>query len=437
MGAAKFTLRAVATSLGLFGLLRLPWVEAHAVLPFTDAQATMAARLFGPPAAPIAATLACSGTDALALCLGAILAYPVAWRARWTGAAGATALILILNTVRIGTLGRAAASPEQFNTLHVYVWPAVLTVAIGAYVLAWMRLADRAPLPPSSSVASPPPRASRRFLLLAALLLGAFVAAGPLYLDSAWVLSIAGFIARAAATILAPLGIAANATDNVLFTSSGGYLVTQECISTPLLPVYLAAVFAYAPTRRHIALGVMAALPLFIVLGIARLMVVALPETIVSPLLLVHAFYQLVAGAALIIAAALWRYRDRVAARHALSGLVVGVLVTALLSPLSARLVAATSATSMPDPQRALAFLPAFQIGLYLALCAAAFLAVTWKRLLAGFVLLEATQVGVLLTLNALAASGITASVRDIRGWAVAGPVLILAVVANAGSTRR
>ena len=112
-------------------------------MPFTRAQAAAAVGLFGPPALPVEVTLACSGADALALCLGAILAYPVQWRLRLAGAGGGAALILGLNIVRIGTLGRAAASPAWFNALHVYIWPAVLTLAIAGYVFAWMRLADR------------------------------------------------------------------------------------------------------------------------------------------------------------------------------------------------------------------------------------------------------------------------------------------------------
>ena len=79
----------------------------------------------------------------VALCLGAVLAYPVKWRTRLAGAGGGAALILGLNTLRIGTLGRVAASPAWFNALHVYVWPAVLTLAIAGYVFGWMRLADR------------------------------------------------------------------------------------------------------------------------------------------------------------------------------------------------------------------------------------------------------------------------------------------------------
>ena len=84
--AAKFVLRAVAGSLGFFGLLRLPWTEAHVVLPFTLVQSGLAVRLIGAPAVPVEATLACSGADALALCLGAVLAYPVKWRTRLFGA---------------------------------------------------------------------------------------------------------------------------------------------------------------------------------------------------------------------------------------------------------------------------------------------------------------------------------------------------------------
>src|SRR5579864_964623 len=109
--AVKFALRGVAWSLGLFGLLRLNWTEAHAVLPFTRLQAAGAAGLFGASALPVEVTLACSGADALALCLGTVLAYPVSWRSRLAGAAGGAGLILGLNILRIGTLGQVVASP--------------------------------------------------------------------------------------------------------------------------------------------------------------------------------------------------------------------------------------------------------------------------------------------------------------------------------------
>src|SRR5579864_2625511 len=87
--AAKFALRGVAWSLGFFGLLRLSWTEVHAVLPVTRLQAAVAVGLFGTSALPVEVTLACSGADAFALCLGAVLAYPVTWRMRLAGAGGA------------------------------------------------------------------------------------------------------------------------------------------------------------------------------------------------------------------------------------------------------------------------------------------------------------------------------------------------------------
>ena len=112
--AARFALGGVAWSLGLFGLFRLNWTEVHAVLPFTRVQAAAAVELFGTSALPVEVTLACSGADAMALFLGAVLAYPVSWRMRLAGAGVGAGLILALNTARIGTLGRVAASPAWF-----------------------------------------------------------------------------------------------------------------------------------------------------------------------------------------------------------------------------------------------------------------------------------------------------------------------------------
>ena len=196
--AVRFALRGVAWSLGFFGLLRLNWTEAHVLLPLTRLQGALAMALFGTPAVPVEVTLACSGADALALCLAAVFAYPVTWRARLAGAGGGAALILGLNTVRIGTLGRVAASPAWFNTLHVYVWPAVLTLAIAGYVFAWMRLADRRHTlrergaTPSEPPLTGRPKPARRFVVLTLAFLLLFTAASPLYLQSASVLALAG-----------------------------------------------------------------------------------------------------------------------------------------------------------------------------------------------------------------------------------------------------
>ena len=440
--AVSVALQGVAWSLGLFGLLRLSWIEAHAVLPLTRMQAGVAVGMFGTPALPVEATLACSGTDALALCLGAILAYPVTWKKRVAGCAGGVGLILGLNTLRIGSLGRMAASPAWFDTFHLYIWPAVLMLAIAGYAFAWMRLADGPPSPLASARQAPPsplasarrgPQPSRRFVLLTAVFLLLFVAASPLYLDSAVVLALAGFIARAAAASLGAAGVSAHAAANVLSTPRGAFIVTQECISTPLVPVYLAAVCAYSTTWRRLIVGVVAALPLFIVLGIVRLLLVALPDAIVaSPLFLVHAFYQLLLAAVVVCLAALWRHGSRTAPGYALSAVIAGVLIVWVLDPLSTRAVTYATAAPLDDPQGAVAFLPAFQVGFYLALWIAAFAATGWKRFIAGLAVLELTQIAGLLVLHHLAThSGLTAHVRDVRGWAIAGPLLIVAAVVN------
>src|SRR5205814_5441144 len=97
--------------------------------------------------------------------------------------------------------------------------------------------------------------------------------------------------------------------------------------ATPLVPVYLAGICAYSTTWRRLILGVVATLPLFIALGIVRLLVVALPDAVAaSPLFLVHAFYQLLLGAVVVFLAALWRHGGRAALVHALFAVIVGVL---------------------------------------------------------------------------------------------------------------
>ncbi len=448
--ARNFALRGVAWSLAFFGVLRLGWTEAHILLPLMHGQASLAATLFFMPALPVEVTLACSGADALALCFGVILAYPVEWRKRLSGAVGGAALILGLNVLRIGSLGRMAASwPQWFSALHLYIWPVAFTLAIAGYAFAWMRCADRPyPLvasarevPPSlGASARQAPQPTRRFVVLTAAFLLVFSAASPLYLENPNVLALAGFIARAAASILGLIGVSAHAAANVLWTPRGGFLVTQECIATPLVPVYLAAVCAYSTTWRRLIVGVAAALPLFIALGVARLLVVALPGALVtSPLFLVHAFYQLLLGAVIVFLAALWRHGGRTAPAYALVSVLAGVLIVHFFGPFYERAATyVTGAAAFDDPQGAVAFLPVFQVGLYLAIWIAAFLALGWKRFLTGLAVLELTQLAGLFALHALSAhSALTVHVPEIRAWAVTGPLLIVAAVVNVGRARR
>jgi exosortase/archaeosortase family protein len=428
----KFVLRGAAASLALFALLRSTWIDARLVLPFTGMQAALAARWLGEPAAPVAATLACSGSDALALCVGAVLAYPVAWRTRLTGVAAGAVLVVGLNVLRIGTLGLAAASPQWFTTLHLYAWPAVLTLAIAGYVLAWMRHADRANPASGMSVMARP---SRRFVVLAIAFLIVFLAASPFYLASARVLALATLVARGAAALLRAIGVPAHAEGNVLWTGSGAFMVTQECIATPLIPVYLAAVCAAAPAWRRVGAGLVATVPLFLALGVARLLLVALPAA--APLFWVHAFYQLLAAAIVVWAAARWR--DRCASmRRALCGLLAGVAAGVMAAPLLARVVAASGGGPLTDPQGAIAFAPAFQIALYVALCTAAWTRGGWSRALAGLAILAGTVPVATLLVRALALhAGVAPHVRDVRAWAIVAPLSIFTAVMTHAPARR
>lgn len=456
--ALNFALRGVAWSLGLFGLMRVGWVETHAVLPLTLLQARVAASGFGTPALPIEVTLACSGADALALCAGAILAYPATWPMRLRGAGGGIVLILALNTVRIGALGRAAAAPVWFDALHVFVWPALLTVAIAGYVFTWMRVADtrhhgspqrrlrsqRAASESAGSASSAvnPSPLTGRFVWLTAVFLVLFSAASSLYLESAAVLAVAAFVARAAAVTLRLIGIDARATANVLSTARGGFLVTQECITTPLIPVYVAAAFAYSTTWRPRVLALLAAVPLFVGLGVARLLVVALPAALIgSPLFLIHAFYQLLLAAVVVGLAAFWRHGAGATAwRRAMLGGAVGAAIVYLVGPLYARTLASAFAGGAPleDPQGALAFLPAFQVGLYVALSVAACLVFDWRRLLAGLGLLGLSQIALFAALHVVIRhAGVVPHVRDVRAWALAGPLLIVVAMVTYDRPRR
>lgn len=430
--ATRFVCWGLAGSLLIFGVLRLPWLETHLVLPLTRAQGALAVAMFGAPLLPVDVTLACSGTDALALCLGAVLAFPARWSARLAGAAGGVALILILNTLRIGTLGLVVATPWWFDALHVYGWPAILMLAIAGYVFAWMRGVEplgpgglAALLAPSPASASSSLTPSVKFIGLTAAFVIAFAAAGPLYLESPFVLALGSLIASAAAAVLGALGGSAHAAANVLSTSRGAFIVTQECIATPLIPVYAAAVCTHARGPRAIAAGLAATLPLFTALAVARLLIVAVPEAIVaSPTFLVHAFYQLLLGAAVVCLAARWRHGES-APFYAAAGLAVGILFVILLGPAYTWMVTPPVDLALADPQGAVAFLPAFQAGLYLALWMAALRDSRASHVAAGFAVLAVMQAAAPFVMSATA----DWPVAGVRAWAVAGPVAIFAVV--------
>jgi exosortase/archaeosortase family protein len=450
--ATTFLLVAVAWSLGLFGSLRSRWAEEWLVLPLTQLQQHAADYYAGVPTAPIAVTLECSGSDVLALCLAAILACPVPWRARLAGAAGAFAFVLGLNTVRIATLGRAAGSPPLFRVLHLQVWPAILILATAGYVLAWMRsaLGTRARAGEGDGEEGDFAPLLRRYAPRAAVVLVAFALCSPWLAQSEALLEAGAWTARTAAFVLTGMGLAGTASGNVLATSRGSFIVTPECLATALVPLYVAAVLTARLGWRGRTLALLAAPPLFAGLAIARLLLLALPPALAaSPLFLVHGFHQLVLAVIGVGLLAWWREppssrRASRAARRAAVALgaaavlavIAGRALTSVVLGMARAVLSLaphtlTTLTTPTDAQGALALLPVFQAGLLLALGMAALAG--WRRLLWAFAVLLLSQVVFLVALGEMADhAGLVAHALLLRAWAMGVPVVLILMMLRA-----
>ncbi len=444
--AKVFLVAAVAWSVGLFAFSRVPLVEQGVVVPLTALQQQAAEYYTGPPAAPMAVTLECSGMDVLALCLAAILACPVAWRARLAGIAGGVVFVLALNIVRIASLGLAAGSPALFESLHLQVWPAILLVATAGYVLAWMRLALAAPGDHGKGDGTLPALA-RRFAPRAVALLFLFALGGPWIARSESLLAAGAWVAGLAGLLLASAGIGAAAAGNVLTTSRGAFIVTPECLATAFIPLYVAGVLTARRGWRWRAAALAAGPPLFAALAVVRLLLLALPPAVAaSPLFLVHGFHQLVLGVLAVSLLAAWREPTgaraarragvALAAAAGLAFVAGGALTAAVLAV--ARAVAAlashtlTDLTNPGDAQGALLLLPAYQACLLVALGIAA--SAGWRRLLPALGVLLASQVVFLVILAEIADhAGLVAHALLLRGWSVAAPVALALVMIRSG----
>ena len=443
-GMLRFTLVTGAWFVGLFGLMRLPWVERTLLEPFAQLQQGVADQLTGAPSDLVYADASCSGGDPMALCAGAILAFPAAWGARLRGAAVGLTVITALNVVRLGNLSLVAEDQALLDVLHVYVWPGILILAAAGFVYAWMGWQGRGATGGSGggaahgavsggTVLGP---AARRFLLLAALLVVAYFATAPFFYQSPAVDVIAGWIAVAGGTILAAAGTTARVEGALIYTAHGAFIVTQECIFTPLIPLYLAGALA-APLGWKRRTAMLLATPaVFFALGVSRLLVLAVPAAVVgSYVTAIHAFSQTLVAVLLVAAAAFGTAGGgrRGAARGCLAigvgavaafaaapvlGAVVGGAVTGLQG------LAGHAGHAFADDQGAWAILPAFQVGLFTALwIAVAGGGRSWRRALLGLggVVLAQGALGV--PVGELAHHyGFDPHVGLIRGWALVLP---------------
>ena len=441
--APSFALRLVAWSLALFGLVRLPWVGTQILLPVTHLQAAVGAALVGRPSLPIEATLACSGADALALCLAATLAYPTRWRLRALGVAGGVALILTLNTIRIGTLGRLAASPRWFDVVHVYVWPAGtrhrhhrlrLRLDAPRRPAAPERRGDLERATPIRLARDAPVRVGVRHVPSA-------LHAGPSALSRERARARHRRRGRARGRLLAPHARRRCNSNRQrardLARSLSGHAGVHLDTADSGLPRGRGRVLR---TWRATALWAAAGVPLFVGIGTARLLVVAVPALDTSPGFFIHAFSQLLVGAGMVGGLAIWRYGARTATLvRSVAALAVAVLFVRWLGGPYTRAILSfgPAGTGFDDPQGVLMFLPAFQFGLFLALWIAAFVPSGWLRFLCGASLLATTQIVAAGAVGWLVAhAGVVPPVLEVRAWALLGPAFVIATVVHLAAPR-
>ena len=438
-GSLRFLLTLGAWFVGLFGLMRLGWVADNLLTPFAQIQQRVADQLTGAHTDLLYFDASCSGGDPMALCAGAILAYPAAWGSRFRAAALGLLAITLLNVVRIGHLSLVAADPGLFEALHIYVWPGVLILATAAYVFAWMNREGRAAPTGAGSGRIALSGPARRFAVLSVVLVVVYFATAPFFYESVFVDVVARWIAATGGAILAAAGTAVMVSGPVIRTAHGGFLVTQECIFTPLIPLYIAGALSVplAPWRRVAAL---AATPvLFFAVGVSRLLVLAVPATVIgSYSTAIHAFSQVLVAFILVAAAAVYTAGPgagvRAAAARALVAIGVGIVAAFAGAPVWGLLFGGAAAGLqslaghaghvLVDSQGAWGLVPAFQLGLFAGLWAAVAGRTGWGCAALGLAALAVAQAVLTIPVGELAHHyGFDPHAGLIRGWALAAPV--------------
>ena len=440
-GSLRFALTVGAWFVGLFGIMRLGWVERHVLTPFAQLQQAVSDQLTGAPSNAVYADASCSGGDPMALCLGAIFAFPATWSARMRGAAVGLLAITALNIVRLGNLSLVASDRALLDLLHVYIWPAILIVAAAGYVYWWMsRQGADSDSDTGGFGAVGLSGVAQRFLLLTVLLVVAYFALTPLVYSSPVVNVLGSWVAMVGGGLLMASGTTVAVSGTLLKTSHGAFLVTQECIFTPLIPVYLAGVLSVPISRRRRLLALAATPFIFFVVGVARLLVLAVPRALIPAHdVAIHAFSQTLVAIILVAATAIWAGTAAGARRTggagrgglailtgfllaAVAGLFWGDLLRTAIGGIQG--LAGHAGHLYSDEQGALAILPAFQLGLFAALWLALGAERAWRRGLAGIGLLALLQALLLLPLGELASHfGLDPHIGIIRAWALAAPV--------------
>jgi len=443
----RFLALAAAWAAVLLWLLRLPIMERLFVEPLTLLQGRIALWYSGTHTLPVTVTLACSGADVLAMCIAVTLAYPLPWRRRIIGALSSAWLVLLLNTVRIGVLAYAARSP-WFILLHEQVLPALLVLAVVLWLVAWLHVADPRP---GGGLSRP-----GRVILAAATSLAVYVAAGPWLESSGALLSVAFGAARASGWLLNAIGVPTTTAGNILHSQHADVVVTTECVVTPLMPVFLAVALTLPATWGRRAWAVAGFVPLFGTLIVARLLTVALPPLVGgTPLVLTHAFHQIVLGVVTVMLMRWWAAGTpgradaiRIAAACAAAGLTFlalrdmapasALVLTGWLRPALAHVP--RTLLLQGDIQGAVYLLPSFACALMVALWIVAGSA-GWRGVAISVTVLVVAVIGWIAAQSELAAhTGVVLPTIWTRAAGVAAPlsaVLATRYLHDAPSLRR
>ena len=440
-----FLVQAVLWNIALFALIRLTWVDQHLIAALISFQKTLVSWYGTPTTNTLVVTSSCSGADVMALCLGVTLAYPVAWRRRIVGAIGGVLLILVLNAIRIATLYSVADNIARLNLLHLYVWPGILSIATIAYVFTWIRASEsRAPALPRRWV-------TLGIAVFVSLVLYAF--AVPWVFTSPAMEVVSGWTAASGGVVLGAVGATARVTGPVLSTARGGFIVTPECLFTPMIPISLAAILVWPMPLRRRFLWLAVAAPAFFALGVVRLLALALPAFLVdTPAFLAHGFYQVLAGLALIVVAAHLSAPDR-SGRRASERVIAGAIAAiaaaivgglwkdgVLWAAAAVQHVVPATLTSLQRPgemQGALALLPVYQFGLAVGLWIAMTGGAEAWRFARALGWLAVSQVLLLVGVGLYAQhfGGAWPHALVIRGWAIAMPVVLTLAWTGAAGT--
>lgn len=106
---------------------------------FADDVRVLGQRVFlGPSAVEIVNS--CTGIDVGIFLASAMLVFPAPWRLRALGVLAAFAIVAVVNFLRVLTLcWLNASSQHAFELVHVYVWPAFITIVCLATLLLWIQ----------------------------------------------------------------------------------------------------------------------------------------------------------------------------------------------------------------------------------------------------------------------------------------------------------